>query len=185
MSFRFEPTEIPDVVLVHATRHSDARGFFSETYKASAFHEAGLDVVFVQLNVARSAPRVLRGLHYQLHPKAQGKLVQVLRGSVYDVAVDLRREAPTYGKWVARTLDADQGTLLWIPAGFAHGYAVLSDDGADLAYSVTEEYAPDLDRGIRWDDPEIGVEWPLPDPILSEKDRALPSLHEADHPTPA
>lgn len=185
MSFRFEPTEIPDVVLVRATVRRDERGFFAETFKASAFRESGLDVHFVQTNVARSRPGVLRGLHYQLPPRAQGKLVQVLRGSVFDVAVDLRRASPTFGRWVGRALSADEGTLLWVPAGFAHGYAVVGDGVADLAYSVTAEYAPELERGIRWDDPDIGVAWPYRDPQLSAKDGILPGIAEAELPAPA
>lgn len=181
MSFAFEPTEIPDIVLVTPTRHEDARGFFSERYRRSAFAEAGIDVAFVQDNVVRSAPRVLRGLHYQIPPSAQGKLVGVVRGAVFDVAVDLRRGRPTYGRWVGRRLEAADGHMLWIPPGFAHGYAVLSD-GADVVYKVTAEYAPERERGIRWDDPAIGIVWPVSDPVLSAKDRGLPILDEAEAP---
>jgi dTDP-4-dehydrorhamnose 3,5-epimerase len=181
MSFTFEPLEISDVVLVHPTRHSDARGFFQESYRASAFAEAGIDARFVQDNLARSARGVLRGLHYQLPPAAQGKLVGVVSGSVFDVAVDLRVGARSYGRWVARTLDAEEGRLLWIPPGFAHGYLVLSDV-AEVAYKVTAEYAPSLDRGVLWNDPAIGVEWPIDDPVVSPKDRAQPPLVDAENP---
>ena len=180
MSFSFEPLEIPEVVLIQPTLRGDDRGFFVETYRRSAFAEAGLAADFVQDNFARSGPGVLRGLHYQLPPKAQGKLVRVVRGAVFDVAVDLRRDSPTYGGWVGRTLDAAKGAMMWIPEGFAHGYAVLGD-GADLAYKVTAEYSPELDRGMAWNDPAVGVDWPLIDPVLSEKDRALPVLAEADN----
>lgn len=181
MSFTFDRTEIPDVVRVLSTRHGDDRGFFMETYRRSAFVEAGITADLVQHNVARSSQGVLRGLHYQLPPAAQGKLVRAVRGRIFDVAVDLRRGSPTRGRWVGVVLDGRDGSLLWVPPGFAHGYCVLSSE-ADVAYGVTSEYAPRLDRGIRWNDPEIGVEWPVADPALSEKDRALPLLSEAETP---
>jgi len=181
MAFDFEKLEIPEVVLVRPTRHGDARGFFQESYRASAFVAAGIRDAFVQDNLARSTRGVLRGLHYQLPPAAQGKLVGVVRGRVFDVAVDLRVGAPTYGRWVGRTLDADSGELLWIPAGFAHGYVVLSDV-ADVGYKVTAEYAPELDRGVRWDDPAVGIAWPVTDPVVSSKDAAQPTLALAENP---
>jgi dTDP-4-dehydrorhamnose 3,5-epimerase len=178
MAFRFEPQAIPDVVLVHPTRHVDPRGYFEETYRRSAFERAGIHAEFVQDNFARSTRGVLRGLHYQLPPAAQAKLVSVAAGRIFDVAVDLRSESPTFGRWAGCTLDAEQRALLWIPAGFAHGYVVLSD-AADVVYKVTAEYAADLDRGVRWDDPAIGIEWPVRDPIVSEKDRKQPTLDAA------
>jgi dTDP-4-dehydrorhamnose 3,5-epimerase len=181
MSFAFRSLEIPDVVLVTPKRLGDARGFFAETYRASEFAGAGITEPFVQDNLARSGPRVLRGLHYQVPPVPQGKLVQVLRGRIFDVAVDLRRGSPTFGRWVGQELGEESGELLWIPPGFAHGYAVLSD-GVDLAYKVTAEFRADLDRGVRWDDPTIGVAWPFKDPVLSDRDRSLPLL--ADTGTP-
>lgn len=181
MSFAFHRLEIPDLVLVRPLRRGDSRGFFAETYRASAFEAAGIRGPFVQDNLARSAPGVLRGLHYQAEPHAQGKLVQVVRGAVFDVAVDLRRSSPTFGRWAGCRLDEEEGALLWIPPGFAHGYTVLGD-GADLAYKVTAEYRPELDRGIRWDDPAIGVAWPVHEPVLSARDRALPSLAEVESP---
>ncbi len=181
MSFAFERLAIPDVVVVRPERRGDARGFFAETYRASAFDEAGIRGPFVQDNLARSGARVLRGLHYQLPPHAQGKLVQVVRGAVFDVAVDLRRGSPTFGRWVGWELSADTGELLWIPPGFAHGYAVLGD-GADMAYKVTAEHRAELDRGVRWDDPGIGVAWPLADPVLSRRDLTLPLLSEIESP---
>jgi len=180
-SFRFEPLEIPEVILVRSTRHGDDRGFFQESYKASAFAAAGIEGPFVQDNWARSSRGVLRGLHYQLPPAAQGKLVGVGRGRIFDVAVDLRVGAPTYGRWVGRTLDAEQGEMLWVPPGFAHGYGVLSDV-ADVFYKVTAEYAPALDRGVRWDDPAIGVRWPIERPVVSAKDRVQPLLADAENP---
>lgn len=181
MSFEFVPLRIPDVVLIRPTRRGDARGFFAETYRASAFAEAGISDPFVQDNVARSGPGVLRGLHYQAPPKAQGKLVQVLRGAVYDVAVDLRQGSDTYGQWVAQELSGENGYLLWIPPGFAHGYAVLGE-GADLAYKVTAEYVPELDEGIVWNDPALGIEWPLDAPVLSARDQTLPRLQDLENP---
>ena len=182
MSFDFQPLEIPDVVLVTPTRHRDSRGWFMEGYRESVFREAGIDVRFVQDNVVRSEEGVLRGMHFQLEPAAQGKLVSVVQGRIFDVAVDLRRASPTRGKWVACALDDADGASLWIPAGFAHGYCVLGA-GALVSYKVTAEFRPDLDRGFRWDDPEVGIEWPVQDPVLSERDRALPSLHDVGAPT--
>jgi dTDP-4-dehydrorhamnose 3,5-epimerase len=181
LSFRFEPLEISDVVSVTPTRHGDERGFFQESYRASAFAAAGIGIAFVQDNWARSAAGVLRGLHFQIPPAPQGKLVGVARGRIFDVAVDLRVGAPTYGRWVGRTLDSDTGEMLWIPPGFAHGYAVLSD-GADVLYKVTAEFEPALDRGVLWNDPAIGIDWPLTDPVVSAKDRAQPLLAEAENP---
>ena len=181
MPFDFEPLSIPDVVLVRPTRHLDARGSFAETYRRSAFEQAGIAEAFVQDNLTRSARGVLRGLHYQLPPSAQGKLVGVVAGRIFDVAVDLRAGAPTYGAWVGHTLDEESGEMIWIPAGFAHGYCVLSD-AAVVSYKTTAEYVPELNRGIQWDDPAIGVRWPVSDPILSEQDRRLPAMADADNP---
>ncbi len=179
MSSTFHPLEIPDVVLVRPLRHRDPRGHFAELYRRSVYATAGIDVRFVQDNLARSGAGVLRGLHYQRPPRAQGKLVQVTRGRVFDVAVDLREGSATQGTWVAQELSADQGDLLWIPPGFAHGYVVLGS-GADVAYRVTEEYDPELDAGVRWNDPDLAIPWPIVDPIVSERDRALPLLADAE-----
>jgi dTDP-4-dehydrorhamnose 3,5-epimerase len=181
MSFVFERLAIPDVVLVRSTRHRDPRGFFEESYRASAFAAAGIEAPFVQDNLARSTYGVLRGLHYQLPPAAQGKLVGVVDGRIFDVAVDLRVGGTTYGAWVGVILDAETGERLWIPPGFAHGYVTLSDV-AVVAYKATAEYAPALDRGILWSDPEIGVEWPVSDPVVSPKDSAQPQLAGAENP---
>jgi dTDP-4-dehydrorhamnose 3,5-epimerase len=179
MSFTFHALEIADVVLIRPTRHRDARGHFAELYRRSAFAAAGIDAHFVQDNFARSGAGVLRGLHFQRPPRAQGKLVQVSRGRVFDVAVDLRRDSQTRGRWVAHELSAEGGDLLWIPPGFAHGYVVV-DSGADVAYRVTEEYDPALDAGVRWDDPTLAIPWPLAEPIVSDRDRALPLLADAE-----
>nr|NIV32120.1 dTDP-4-dehydrorhamnose 3,5-epimerase [Anaerolineae bacterium] len=135
---------------------------------------------FVQDNRSHSTSGTLRGLHYQMHPKAQGKLVMALTGKVFDVAVDIRTGSPTYSQWVGTTLSADRFNMLYIPAGFAHGFCVLSER-ADLVYKVTDEYAADLERGIRWDDPDVGIEWPVAEPILSARDAELPLLRDAEN----
>jgi len=178
--FEFEPQAIPEVILVRARAFPDPRGFFVESYRRSQFAANGIPQEFVQDNLSHSTRGVLRGLHYQKNPHAQGKLVMVLRGEIFDVAVDLRRGSLTFGRWVAAVLSASDHAMLYVPEGFAHGFCVLSDE-ADVLYKVTAEYAPDLDRGIRWDDPEIGVRWPLANPILSPKDATLPALRDADH----
>jgi dTDP-4-dehydrorhamnose 3,5-epimerase len=169
--------DIPDVTLIEPQCYADKRGFFLETYKLSEFSPHGIPP-FVQDNHSHSLRGVLRGLHYQEPPGAQGKLVTALTGQVFDVAVDIRRGSPTFGRWVGETLSVDNHRMLYVPPGFAHGFCVLSEE-ADVVYKVTEEYSPDLDRGIIWNDPEIGVEWPIVDPMLSPKDARLPTLEEA------
>ena len=178
MSFQFQRLEIPGVVLIEGQRFEDDRGFFLETYQMSEFSANGIPPAFVQDNYSHSVRGVLRGLHYQKHPKAQGKLVMVLKGQIFDVAVDIRERASTYGKWVGVVLSADNLRMLYIPPGFAHGFYVQSEE-ADVIYKVTEEYAPELDRGIIWNDPDIGVQWPITEPILSPKDARLPFLKQA------
>jgi dTDP-4-dehydrorhamnose 3,5-epimerase len=180
MPFEFHRLALPEVILVQATRFGDDRGFFMETYKASAFAEGGIALPFVQDNHSHSARGVLRGLHYQKHPRAQGKLVSVVHGRILDVAVDIRRGSPTYGQWLSCELSAGEGTMLYVPAGFAHGFCVLSDK-ADVLYKVTAEFDQELDRGILWNDPDVGVEWPFAEPILSPKDAQLPPLRLADN----
>ena len=178
---RFVPAEIPDVVLVEPRVHGDSRGFFLEAWHARKFAEAGIDAAFVQDNHSRSAGGVLRGLHYQVD-RPQGKLVRVLVGEVFDVAVDLRRASPTYGRCVTAVLSAANHHQLWIPPGFAHGFLVTSDV-AEVSYKCTEFYAPELERAIAWNDPGIAVPWPLPAggvPVLSARDAAAPTLAEAD-----
>lgn len=171
---------IPDVLIFEPKVFGDARGFFLESFNARVFRElTGLDVDFVQDNHSRSAAGVLRGLHYQLE-QPQGKLVRVVRGRVFDVAVDLRRQSPSFGRWDGVELSEDNHRQLWIPPGFGHGFLVLSET-ADFLYKTTDYYAPQHERCIRWDDGEIGIEWPLAgEPLLSAKDREGRSLAEAD-----
>lgn len=176
--FRFQRLEIPEVILVETQTLEDDRGFFAEVYKMSEFSAHGISQAFVQDNLSRSVRGTLRGLHYQEHPKAQGKLVMVLKGRIFDVAVDIRVDSPTCGKWVGEVLSAENRRMLYMPPGFAHGFCVLSDE-ADVFYKVTEEYAPELDRGIIWNDPDIGIQWPIADPILSPKDAQLPPFRRA------
>lgn len=178
MPFEFQKLHIPDLMLVRPKLFEDQRGFFMETYKRSAFVEASISETFIQDNYSRSTQGVLRGLHYQRNPQAQGKLVSVLRGEVFDVAVDLRRGSPTYAQWVSVVLSDRDPKALYIPPGFAHGFCVLSEE-ADFVYKVTAEYAAELDAGILWSDPDIGIEWPISEPILSRKDAQLPLLREA------
>jgi dTDP-4-dehydrorhamnose 3,5-epimerase len=180
MPFHFERLEIPDVILVTARHFADHRGFNMETYKQSEFVDNGIPWRFVQDNRSYSTRQVLRGLHYQLQPRAQGKLVMALAGEIFDVAVDIRRGSPTYGQWVGATLSADRFNMLYVPVGFAHGFCVLSEQ-ADVLYKLTDEYAAPLERGVRWDDPDIGIDWPVADPIISERDTRLPMLREADN----
>lgn len=178
-SFTFERCEISEVLRIRTRRFQDSRGFFSERFRRSLFQEAGLSGPFLQDNWARSTRGVLRGLHYQLPPGAQGKLVGVTRGRIFDVAVDVRPGSPTFGRWAGAELDDEAGDLLWIPPGFAHGYQVLTAE-ADVVYKVTAEYDRELDRGIRWDDPDLSIPWPLERPVLSDRDRELPGLGEAE-----
>jgi dTDP-4-dehydrorhamnose 3,5-epimerase len=180
MPFTFHKLAIPDVIRIDVRVFEDERGFFMETYGAAEFAAHGIPLSFVQDNYSYSMRGVLRGLHYQKEPAAQGKLVRCALGEVYDVAVDIRRGSPTYGRWVGEVLSAENRRQLYVPPGFAHGFCVLGD-AAGVAYKVTADYAPDLDRGIRWDDPEIAVQWPVADPVLSPKDAALPTLADADH----
>jgi dTDP-4-dehydrorhamnose 3,5-epimerase len=180
MPFRFERLQIPEIILVEAAGFEDARGFFVETYKGSAFQANGIPEAFVQDNYSHSQRGVLRGLHYQRHPEAQGKLVSVMRGEIFDVGVDIRQGSPTYGRWVAMVLSARDCRLLYIPVGFAHGFCVMSEE-ADILYKVTKEYAPAYEGGICWNDPDLGICWPIQTPILSPKDAGLPRLKEAAH----
>lgn len=180
MPFRFERLEIPDVILVRAQRFADARGFSMEIYKRSQFAAQTIPHLFVQDNYSHSVRGVLRGLHYQKQPKAQGKLVSVIRGEIFDVSVDIRRRSPTYGRWVGVVLSGTNARMLYVPVGFAHGFCVLSDE-AGVVYKVTEEYAPDLDRGIIWNDPDLAIAWPVQNPVVSERDASLPTLRHADH----
>jgi len=180
MPFSFKRLEISDVILVEAKSFPDERGFFLESFKESAFHANGIKVRFIQDNLTHSIKGVLRGLHYQKAPKAQAKLVTALRGEIFDVAVDVRKNSPTYGKWVSGILSEQNHKLLYIPEGFAHGYCVLSDE-TDIFYKVNQEYSPEHDSGFIWNDPEINVKWPIDKPIISERDQKLPLLKNADN----
>ena len=180
MPFSFKRLEISDVILVEAKSFPDERGFFLESFKESAFHANGINDRFIQDNLTHSIKGVLRGLHYQKAPKAQAKLVTALRGEIFDVAVDVRKNSPTYGKWVSEILSEQNHKLLYIPEGFAHGYCVLSDE-ADIFYKVNQEYSPEHDSGFIWNDPEINIKWPIDKPIISEKDQKLPLFKNADN----
>lgn len=180
MPFQFTRLEIPDIILVEPSSSRDDRGWFRETYKKSEFAAYGIPDLFVQDNTSFSARGVLRGLHYQKHPQAQSKLVSVSYGEIFDVAVDIRQGSPTYRRWVSQVLSAENGCMLYIPPGFAHGFCVLSSHAA-FVYKVGAEYAPALERGILWNDPEIAIAWPLPNPLLSPRDARLPLLQEADN----
>ncbi len=180
MPFSFKRLEISDVILVEAKSFPDERGFFLEIFKESAFHANGINDRFIQDNLTHSIKGVLRGLHYQKAPKAQAKLVTALRGEIFDVAVDVRKNSPTYGKWVSEILSEQNHKLLYIPEGFAHGYCVLSDE-TDIFYKVNQEYSPEHDSGFIWNDPEINIKWPIDKPIISEKDQKLPLLKNADN----
>lgn len=173
-------TEIPDVLLLEPKVFGDARGFFLESYNKRAFRDAaGIDVEFVQDNHSSSRRGVLRGLHYQIK-RAQGKLVRVIAGEVFDVAVDLRRSSPTFGRPVTFTLDAESRCMAWIPPGFAHGFVVLSEH-AEFLYKTTDYYAPEHERVLLWNDPALGIRWPLQgEPILAERDRRGVSLSSAE-----
>jgi len=177
----FKPTRIADVVEIAPHVIEDPRGFFMESWNARSFGRRGLDATFVQDNHSRSRQGILRGLHYQTH-QAQGKLVRVVRGEVFDVAVDLRRSSASFGEWVGVWLSAERHNMLWVPPGFAHGFYVTSEV-ADLLYKCTDFYSPKHDRTLRWDDPEVAIAWPLIDgeaPKVSAKDAAGKALRDAE-----
>jgi dTDP-4-dehydrorhamnose 3,5-epimerase len=172
-------TRIPDVAIVEPQVFGDERGFFLESYHRRKFEEIGLAQTFVQDNHSRSARNVLRGLHYQLG-QPQGKLVRVVAGSIWDVAIDIRRQSPTFGQWIGEELSEQNKRMLWIPEGFAHGFVVISDS-ADVLYKTTDFYAPAEERSLLWNDPELAIEWPLDGaPLLSAKDRAGVPLSKAE-----
>ena len=177
MPFSFQRLDIPDVVLIEPKIFEDRRGFFMETYHYQDFEKAGIPQVFVQDNHSRSQKGVLRGLHFQIEPFAQGKLVRCVRGGIFDVAVDIRKESPTCGKWVAATLTEENRCILWIPRGFAHGYLSLQD-GTEILYKTDQLYSTEHERGIRWNEPDLSIRWPLDDPIISDKDGRLPGLKD-------
>ena len=179
MSFEFFSLKIEEVVLIKPRVFEDDRGSLLETFNYSDFKKREINFQFVQDNHSKSKKGVLRGLHYQLNPKAQGKLVRCIKGKIWDVAVDIRKGSLWFGKWVAVELSEENKAMLWIPPGFAHGFVALED--AEIIYKCTEEYDPALDRGIIWNDPDIGITWPITEPILSEKDAKLPRLKEAEN----
>jgi len=175
---KVSPTKFDEVWLIEPTLYRDARGFFLETYQKDRYLRAGIPSTFVQDNVSESAHGALRGLHFQ-NPRAQGKLVYVLRGEVFDVAVDVRRGSPTFGKWYGTHLSAENHHQLWIPRGFAHGFCVTSEE-AIFAYKCTDYYDAQAELVIRFDDPALGITWPVADPVLSPKDAAAPRLQDID-----
>lgn len=175
------PTRLAGVVKILPTLHEDSRGYFTEVWQSRVFAAEGIQADFVQENFSHSTKGTLRGLHYQIQ-QPQGRLVRVVHGSVFDVTVDLRKSSPQFGQWIGEILSAENNHQLWVPPGFGHGFLVLSDT-AGFQYNCTEFYAPEFDRSIRWDDPEIGIDWPLATagaPILSEKDAAAPLLCNAE-----
>lgn len=177
---RIAPTRIADVRTIDPTVHGDERGFFMETWRASVFAEAGIHATFVQDAVSRSVSGVLRGMHYQIE-HAQGKLVRVIAGEIFDVAVDMRRSSPTFGQWVGEHLSAENKRALWIPPGFAHGFYVLRD--AEILYKLSNSWSPQHERFVRWDDADIGIRWPIPAgsrPTISPRDAAARSFADAE-----
>ncbi len=180
MPFEFTSLEMPGPVLVRPQVFGDSRGFFLELYKHTDFAGAGIREHLVQDNYSKSAQGVLRGLHYQKTPKAQGKLVICFKGTIFDVAVDIRKGSPQYGRWTGVELSEENRLMFYVPPGFAHGFQVLSET-AEVMYKCTEEYSSLVDRGIIWNDPEIGIAWPIPAPILSDKDKIHPRLQDADN----
>lgn len=172
------PTALPEVLILDPVVHGDERGYFYEAWNQRTFNAVtGLEQTFVQDNQSLSRQGVVRGLHYQL-PNPQAKLVRVLRGSIWDVAVDIRRSSTTFGQWVGVELSAGNRKILWVPEGFAHGFAVTSPE-AEIFYKTTDYFDPGADRGIRWDDETLAIDWPVTDPVLSDKDIGLPTLAEA------
>lgn len=168
------PTELPEVLLVSPKVHGDTRGFFMELWQKPRYAAHGIEQPLEQISVSRSTRGVVRGLHFQ-EPNAQGKLVSVLAGAILDVVVDIRRGSPRFGRWVSRELNEDNRAQLWIPPGFAHGFCVLSDS-ADVVYGQTAVYSPTEERSVHWNDPEIGIDWPISAPVVSDRDSAAPLL---------
>jgi len=175
------PLAIPDIILFEPRVFGDDRGFFFESFNQKTFEEiVGIATTFVQDNHSKSTKGVLRGLHYQLHPKAQGKLIRAIQGEIFDVVVDIRKDSPTFGQWLGEVLSADNKKQLWIPLGFAHGFLTLSAT-AEILYKTTDFYAPEFERCIIWNDKEIGIEWPIHNtPFLSRKDQAGVTLYDVE-----
>jgi len=179
MPFTFKSLEIPEVLLIKPSVFEDERGFFMETYKMPDFVDAGIKANFVQDNHSCSAKGILRGLHYQNPPFAQGKLVRAVKGEIFDVAVDIRKGSPTWGKWAGIILSEENRNILYVPTGLAHGFCVLSEV-AEVVYKTTNVYSAEAEAGIIWDDRDLNIEWPVKEPILSDKDEKWPSLKNAD-----
>jgi len=179
MSFIFKRLEISDVILVEPDTYPDERGFFMEGYKESIFKKNGINAKFIQNNFSHSKKGVLRGMHYQNKPAALAKLVSAVKGEIFDVAIDMRKNSPTFGKWVGEILSDKNHRIIYIPEGFAHGLCVLSE-AADVSYLMNHEYSPEHERGIIWNDPEVGIKWPIKEPIISKKDQRQPLLKNAD-----
>lgn len=169
---------IAGLMLIQCKPFPDSRGFFMETYRQEALAKLGLPRDFVQDNQSHSLPGVLRGLHFQCAPEEQGKLVHVVRGRIWDVAVDLRPGSPTFGKYFGYELNDKNGLMYWMPKGFAHGFCVLGDEPADVAYKIDGYFSPKNDTGVRWNDPDLAIQWPIQEPIVSQKDMDLPLLRE-------
>jgi dTDP-4-dehydrorhamnose 3,5-epimerase len=180
MAFAFTKLDIPEVILIKTDLYGDSRGFFMETYKRSEFMKADLNIDFVQDSHSLSEKNVLRGLHYQLHPKAQAKIVRCIKGEIFDVAVDIRPCSKNYGKWVSAILSEENHNELYIPIGFAHGFCVLSDQ-AEIIYKQSNEYSLEHERGILWNDPTIAIRWPIESPIIAERDGKFPLLKSAEN----
>lgn len=180
MPFKFEKLEIPDVIKVQSLCFEDSRGRFFESFRKSDFEANGIDTDFVQQNCSVSVKNVLRGLHYQLNPYSQGKLIQVISGEIYDVAVDLRKGSPTFKQWVGVNLNSEKNEMLWVPQGFAHGFLTLTPK-AEVSYLITgSEYNPQAEAGIIWNDSELAIKWPVEKPLLSDKDRLNTTFANAE-----
>lgn len=175
MPFEFENLGAPGVLLIKPKIFKDDRGFFLETYKKGDYKKAGIDAEFVQDNYSRSAYGVLRGMHFQREPRAQAKIVQCTRGVIYDVAVDLRRDSPTFGRYATAILSENNRYQIYVPRGYAHGFLVLSDI-AEVMYKVDNPYSPECEGGLIWDDPEVNIRWPIDDPVITERDKSWPEL---------
>lgn len=175
MPFTFKPLDFPDVILIEPKIFEDERGVFLETFKVNDFKVHGIPSIFLQDNYSKSKANVLRGLHFQANPHAQGKLVYVPEGSIFDVVVDIRKSSPTYGQWTSAVLSGENHHMLWVPPGYAHGFCVLSDS-ADVIYKCTQYYHPASDRGICWNDTDLQIAWPIKNPIISAKDITHPRL---------
>lgn len=180
MPFTFKKLDIPGLLLVESKVFSDERGLFVEIYKFKDFAEVGIRDEFSQVNYSKSKKNVLRGLHYQKNPYAQGKLISVVEGEIFDVAVDIRKNSPAYGRWFGVTLSSEKKNMFYIPEGFAHGFCVTSES-AGVIYYCTNVYSTECDRGIIWNDPTLNIDWPVENPILSEKDAKLPPLEIIDN----